>query len=359
MTTDETITGEEQPQSLHDQYDLPESWTQEQAEQWVARVNVDEPTRKDDGVFYFDPTRAGKAVQDWCTEELLAYLKGELVDVGQGKRAQLIREYARREPLEAAWSDEEVLAYHREGVVPPKTSSGVWERDVTRRTRKAADWTDAELDAWAKGEIQAVGVVTDAHLAKELHQRFRLPGYDDSVATVIKRYTHQVATPVAEPIPAPTVHAKTAPPPPVAVGALTAANVGFIDGTLAQYAKVMAPGRPISEDTGGAQQRALENLFVYVLRLEGQALLEALERIKHFIHQHREGVFSPSYAYRFVHLLKGERRNQHRHVNLIELFLVVTHPLTAKRQQVDVRLMLAGVPTDKQEALVEYFTRYA
>jgi len=136
-------------------------------------------------------------------------------------------------------------------------------------------------------------------------------------------------------------------------------NVSFIDSTLEKYAQTVSLNATVSEAEGGHAQRSLESLFQYILRLDGKALKEALIRVNKFISQHREDIFNPSNAYRFVHLLKGNPKHQIQHVNLIELFLMTGEGNKARRQQVDMRHMLKELPNDKVELLVDYFQNHA
>lgn len=143
------------------------------------------------------------------------------------------------------------------------------------------------------------------------------------------------------------------------VNSLSALNTAYIDDILTQYTETVKIGRPITDHTGGIAQRRLDTLFQYAFKMEGYAMVEALNRIKDFINEHREGLFSPSYAYRFVHELPGGPKVQKLHVNIIELLSLKGAKQNAKLKQMDVRSMLAGIKEAKKEQLIEYFTRTA
>lgn len=365
----ETSSEEQEAQMLtqaRETFDIPDDWTDPQLKQWLNQpVNEQRGVKTDAGVFRFDPTRAQRKANTWTTDELLAFLQGELDGVSTKRVPELVAEYRRREALEAAWSDQQVLDYFRKDITPEQTSTGAWVFDRTRPTRGVSDWSTAELEAWALGEIKAVGKVTDAKLAGELRRRLSLKTEDETVTGILAAYQRSKETLAAmqttntEPV----AEEPTSEPEPTATqptGALTEMNLSFIDGVLDRYVAAVAPNKMVGEAEGGKAQRDLDNLFHYVMRLEGAAMPEALDMIKKRIIQERQGVFSPSLAYRFTHLLKGDRKHQQRHVNLIELFLIITdRNAAAKRKQVDIRHMLNGYPPATMERLTDYFQNYA
>jgi len=345
-------------------FDIPEAWTDNQLKQWLNQpVGDKRGVQTEAGIFRHDPTRAQRKPNAWPTEELLAALKGELDDVSGKRMAELIAEYRRRETLEAAWSDQQVLDYFRKDITPEKTSYGAWVYDRTRQQRQAQEWTTEELLSWAEGELKASGKANDTKLALELKKRHSLKTEDNSVEAILAAYNHQfgdteedTTTPEAEQ----EVPQQRAQPTPTHNGALTEMNLSFIDGVLDRYTDAVATNSIVGDATGGKAQRELDNLFSYVTRLDGPAMAEALDKIKQRIIKERNGVFSPSNAYRFVHLLKGDRKHQQRHVNLIELFLIVTdRNASSRRKQVDIRHMLSGFSPAVTERLADYFQNYA
>lgn len=341
---------------------IPDTWTDDQLRKWLDQpVDESRGITTENGHFRNDPTRAQRKPNDWDTSELEDFLHGELDGISSKRHHELINEYRRRESLEPAWSDREVLDVFRKGITPEQTSSGVWVNDRTRPGRSVQQWTDAELDAWTQGEIKAVGKATDNKLAAELRRRFSLETEDVTVDGTIKAYTQRNAVEDTQPTPKeekPVEKPVEASAP--TTGALTEMNLSFIDGVLDRYVEAVKPSSQVGEAEGGKAQRDLDNLFNYVLRLEGPALPEGLDMIKKRIVKEREGVFSPSNAYRFIHLLKGDRKAQQRHVNLIELFLIVTdRNAVAKRKQIDIRHMLSGFSPNVSDKLTDYFQNYA
>lgn len=339
-----------------------------------TEVEQPEVAKTADGVVINDPARAQRKLAEWETLELMAFLKGELEGLPNQLTAGIVKEYGRREELEAAWSDQEVLDFFRNGVEPARTANGVWVNDVTRVNRSAQDWATLELEAWAAGEITPKGKANAQKLTAELVRRFDLSGPASDTEAVLKQYRHKTQ-PAQEPSngdtgeanePEPSVEEEPAPkvenkPAPVVegVGALTAMNVGFIDTTMERYIEAVSPRKQITDEEGGAAQRSLDGLFAYVMRLEGKALGEGLDRIKKIIDANRDGVFSPSNAHRFIHRLKGNARHQAQHVNLIELFLIVTDKNPARKQQVDIRHMVSGLHGTLPDVMTDYFKNHA
>lgn len=344
---------------IREEFGIPETWSDDDIQSWMSReVDVDKGVKTADGVFRFDPTRDKRAMNTWSTDELRAFMTGDLDGIPKRLENEIVNEYRRRESVVPAWSNQEVLNHLRMGTIPRKTESGLWLNDVERNRRKAAEWSDEELDAWAQGEIKHGANAKDAQLAHELSRRFSLKPKDTSIKSVMDAYQHRndppVGASVEKPAPAPQ-------PTPVAQhGALSEMNLSFIDTQMQRYVDTVAPGKVVGDELGGKAQRELDNLFNYVLRLEGPALPEGLDRIKKVIIAERDGVFSPSNAYRFVNQLKGNRRRQQQHINLIELFLILTdRNAAAKRKQIDIGHMLNGYEPDTVAKLMDYFKHYA
>lgn len=338
---------------------------EETTDQQGSEEQAPEPevAKTESGVVINDPQRAQKKLADWETAELTAYLKGELENVPKNLQSGIVKEYRRRVELPEAWSEQEVLNYFRQDILPEKTESGLWVNDVTRANRAPADWSNEELEAWVHNEIKPVGKANAGKLAHEVVNRFELSASPNDINKVRAEFDHKFAqeteddesTEQATPEPAKPTAPKVAEP----VGALTAMNVSFIDTTLENYVRAVSPNAQVGEEEGGKAQRSLESLFQYVLRLEGKALKDGLNRVNAFINKHRDGVFSPSNAYRFVHHLKGNPKHQVQHVNMIELFLMTGDANQARRQQVDMRHMLKDLPNAKIEILVDYFKNHA
>jgi hypothetical protein len=359
--------------SLRAEYNLPEAWSDEHVEAWYLTVaELPENTvLGEEGVHYVDPTRAARALNDWSTAELLCGLKGQLLDFDETQFKAVFAEYAKRESVEMAWTAQQQFEFYRQGIVPEKTSNGVWVTDITRNTRAPSAWTTAELEAWALGEITASSSASNAKLALELKNRLKLNPTNDSADAVKLAYRNSIGAgltkstiDVAAETPAPSKVDVMVDPgreaiknTPVVEG-LNPMNVSFIDGALERYATAVKPGQFITEEKGIAAQAGLEQLFTYAIQQpEPKAMVAALQRIKEYVGRHLNDLFSPSMAYRFTGGLRETMRQ--RHVNFVELLRVYADSNTDARKQVDLRYMLKDQPVDKQEMLIEYFSKHA
>lgn len=351
---------------------IPETWTDANVLAWwtvvseypaneEGHINVQSET----GVFYLDPTRADRVVSAWSTDELLAFVSGKLIDSDTARNGQVVTELRNRISVPAAWSVKEVLAFYGQGIEPEKTSNGVYKTDISRANRGPSDWTTAELEAWALGEISAAGKTGDAKAAVELRSRLSLRAENNSPAAVRAAYVQlQADTPAA--VMADLIEAPVAEVPAVIaniekVEGLNAMNVSFIDGTLERYAAAVAVNKPITEADAIKAQGALENLFQYAIQQEPAALVASLKRILAFFakNQEKTHVFHSDNVMRFTHLLRAERNYRERHVNFLELLRAYSAPNTDLRKQVDVRRLVRDQQADRIEMLVEFFQKYA
>lgn len=335
----------EEDQARED-YGLLDSWTNDDVRWWLSEANRDKIKSGD--AFIADPTRKDRAVQDWSADELQAYVLGELSHVNPKRFDDIISEFRRRIQDEPAWTNRELVTYLRDGVEPPMTSNGVWVNDQTRIHRDVHEWSKEELEAWAAGEIDAKGKATPAKLSKALKEQVYIPGnYNDTdPSSVAKAYRDHVVDGISP------VHATTD-------ETIMAMKKNHITDTIDRYARAVKPGRAVSEKEGGAAQRELDALIHYILRMDGQQLAAGLEEFKKCVSQHADTVFAPSYAHRFVHMIKGDRARREFHVNFIELMVIVATKPKVARRQVDIRHMLKSVRADMQDRLVDYFTNYA
>jgi len=293
-------------------------------------------------------------VKDWTTEQLISFLRGDLQD-DKTAAADVVAEYRRRETLEPAWSTQQVLTYFREGVEPDRTErSGVWVTDVTRMNREPTNWSDAELEAWAFNEIDAKGKATPQTLAAEARQRFNINISDPTpnrVKAELAQQRHRFQQEKVSP-----AEVKTEPTEPQG---LTEMNRTFIDDAIERYAERVKPRMPVTKKEGRLAQQQLDRMFRYILNLEGPAMLEALERFKEAFKKHRDDVFSPSYIYRYTDAMALKPLDIETHNALLELFLVVTDPIQARRKQIDMRYLLRGFKPDISDMLHDYFANHA
>lgn len=322
-------------------------WTDADIRLWERKVG--DPSKafvQGTDVLAFDPLREKRNANQWSTEELVEFLKGTLIEVNGHRRDEIINEYRRRVTVDQAWSDQDLMHYVRSGETPKKTASGVWLRDETREKRNPTSWTDLELRAWAAGEIHTK--VSSQKLINEINLRFDLtiPNNTTDMQRVKKMVDEDVKRVETN------EEAKKK-------GNLTEMNISHIDTVLEQYVTAVKPGQEITTQTATRAQNSLEGLFNYVVKLDGRAMADGLDKIRDKVAKHRKDVFHPDNAHRFTHYVKGDSSTKQRHMGLLELFIVVTDPVKARRKHTDYKAMLRNFPNDKMEKLVDYFKNYA
>lgn len=314
-------------------------------------------------------------ILDWTTEQLLMGICGELEGVPESRAKELVKVYRQREELPVAWTHNQAITYLRSGEEPAKTSTGAWLVDVTRAERTADEWTTAELEAWARGEIQTGGRTHPNGVALELKARLKLKA-EDNADSVRKAYKalHSDKVTVGGAEASQPVKVKAAPNTSeqlqtakavVAqiehVKGLTPMNVSFIDDVLARYIDTVKPGKMISDSMGMKAQNELDTMLQYVISLDAQGILAGMERIKPEFKKQmaKGGVFEASNVFRFTHLMRTENNRAARHIGLLEAMRVFFSDVKEARKQVDLRSLLQFQPVDKIDVLVEYFTTRA
>lgn len=344
---------------LRETYAMPDDWTDGDVHQWRnwhqrqsnPKIRLRGP--EDRHYWVYDPTRDTKAMGDWDDHEILLWLQGDLANPGNVELARIADEARRRFDIPLAWSNKQVLTYYRKGIRPKQTLNGVWVEDVARAQRSAGEWTNTELEAWLNQEIRAGGQTSnDARLAQEAKKRFRLSADGTSPQSVRHAYRNLSTQVTVEEDPQET-------PQRSASKELPVLKSSFIESTLSRYASEVAPRRPVTHTQGVRAQKALDRVFEYALRQEGSEFLASMEMIKSFFKEHRDGLFSPTFAYRFTRDLPGSRRTRQNHLNLIELFLIVTDPAQARRKQADLSRLVTGFSNQRATLLLDYFRHYA
>ncbi len=342
----------------------------------TRRIHEIDPEVSDAVVLEFT-TATLDNIGTWTPELLLAILKGQ-IRFPESDLKHVIIVHRQRVELPAAWSDKQVVEFVRSGQEPKKTTTDVWVTDVTRAGRVPADWATAELEAWALNEIQAGGKSHDNGLAIELKARLKLSCEDKPKAVRIAYKQLKSAQVSVSTVGAPEAtviqplldgeagseqlqHALAATAQIEKVEGLTSMNVAFIDDGLNKYVEATQPNKPISEAAALQAQNALDTLFQYAVRLEPQAMVAALERIKVTFKREMErgGVFDANNVYRFTHMMRSDNKRQQRHIGLLELFRIFFSEAKGARKQVDVRILLQFQEPEKIDQLVEYFTRVA
>jgi hypothetical protein len=344
---------------------IPDTWTDDHVDGWIA-AGGDEVVHTERGSIVVDPTRKEREIATWGVDEILDAFEGKLEGVEEGQYGALAKAYRQLVSVDAAWSVRDLIDNLTQGLEPAKTSNGAWKQDVTRARRPAQDWTTQELVAWALGELRAVGETTDQKIAIELNKRLDLCSQSNKPEDVIRTYRKMQSnsvkvvgvqpTAVTPPATLPEVEPQSETP---ILQGLTPMNVAYLKTQTERYLKACKPGTPITVEIGTKEQRELDNLFRYILKLEDpQGFGSALIYFRDFYKANRNGLFDPQYAFRFTGTLRAEGDVQETHVNLLNIFHVFTDENKAARKQIDLPFLLRKFPSVKQAWLLEFFQRY-
>lgn len=290
---------------------------------------------------------------------------------------------------------------------------------MTSINKPAAQWTDEELLAWARGEASPSGQASNRTVSRECIARFGFENTDDidSVkAFVIAKFvvegdettdeepslepqlneggegsdeagdtteTSETTTPVVEAAPTPVAPAPVAPTPaPEAPAAdeesgepempeenvlvkptpvtFNQANMSreIIENNLADYAKTMAPNVPTSAETAATKQLMLYRTIQIVLRSTGGDFTQNLNLLLDFIAAHRQTLFAEIRAFRsmdIVRLPANERKNFERLLNLF-IGTAVRETRALALKQVDLTRTVEGLDAGAQQRVIEFYS---
>lgn len=286
---------------------------------------------------------------------------------------------------------------------------------MTSINKPAAQWTDEELLAWARGEASPSGQASNRTVSRECIARFGFENTDDidSVkAFVIAKFVveeaggeedtapgessdEQIDTPsdesgeeppvVETAVPAPVIEAPVQPvvteapvapataeesgepempeenvlvkPTPVT---FNQANMSreIIENNLADYAKTMAPNVPTSAETAATKQLMLYRTIQIVLRSTGGDFTQNLNLLLDFIAAHRQTLFAEIRAFRsmdIVRLPANERKNFERLLNLF-IGTAVRETRALALKQVDLTRTVEGLDAGAQQRVIEFYS---
>lgn len=286
---------------------------------------------------------------------------------------------------------------------------------MTSINKPAAQWTDEELLAWARGEASPSGQASNRTVSRECIARFGFENTDDidSVkAFVIAKFVveeaggeedaapdessdEQTDTPSDESGEEPPVVETTVPTPvieapvqpvvteaPVASAAaeesgepempeenvlvkptpvtFNQANMSreIIENNLADYAKTMAPNVPTSAETAATKQLMLYRTIQIVLRSTGADFTQNLNLLLDFIAAHRQTLFAEIRAFRsmdIVRLPANERKNFERLLNLF-IGTAVRETRALALKQVDLARTVEGLDAGAQQRVIEFYS---
>jgi hypothetical protein len=286
---------------------------------------------------------------------------------------------------------------------------------MTSINKPAAQWTDEELLAWARGEATPSGQASNRTVSRECIARFGFENTDDidSVkAFVIAKFvvegdettdeepslepqlneggegsdeagdtteTTETTAPVVEAAPTPVAPATVAPEAPAADEesgepempeenvlvkptpvTFNQANMSreIIENNLADYAKTMAPNVPTSAETAATKQLMLYRTIQIVLRSTGGDFTQNLNLLLDFIAAHRQTLFAEIRAFRsmdIVRLPANERKNFERLLNLF-IGTAVRETRALALKQVDLTRTVEGLDAGAQQRVIEFYS---
>lgn len=309
-------------------------------------------------------------VVEWTDTELEEYISGVTkVETYVATLKEAVTEHRKRYNILAkAWTVEECRAFLLTDITPAKTSKGAWVNDVTRKFRREHEWETNELESWALGEIKAEGATTDGGLAVELKQRLNLPLKSVDVQAVITNYrytTAQVNEPRVEQRPEPQTQTVTEErvaevTKAIQLEGVTPVNQSYIDSSLAQFEAVMKPGRAITEKSSGDAQRLLRDVILYAIQLpDPVGARSAMQYLLEYFRARRGigQIFEDTYAFRGIPDMRGTKKEQVAHHDLLTVFLVYADPMVELRGQTDVPSLIGNVSPQFQSRVLEFFAR--
>ena len=289
---------------------------------------------------------------------------------------------------------------------------------MTSINKPAAQWTDEELLAWARGEASPSGQASNRTVSRECIARFGFENTDDidSVkAFVIAKFVVAAdaegegeGDPAEDEIPdapsdetgdeqpgnesesqeapatgaettAPVAPATVAPEAPAADEesgepempeenvlvkptpvTFNQANMSreIIENNLADYAKTMAPNVPTSAETAATKQLMLYRTIQIVLRSTGADFTQNLNLLLDFIAAHRQTLFAEIRAFRsmdIVRLPANERKNFERLLNLF-IGTAVRETRALALKQVDLTRTVEGLDAGAQQRVIEFYS---
>lgn len=313
-------------------------------------------------------------ITTWTVEELELYIsRPENMDIYHSKLVQAITIHRQLfTKLNEAWSTDECVAFIKEGVEPPKTTTGCYLNDVTRKLRRESSWTTQELEAWALDEIKPEGLVTRNGLAIQLHERFHMQIKSVDAESVIVHYKHNFGPnkgqvklvgqiPVAKAI-QPTVEEIKVVEKKIKYPGLSEMNQSYIEENLKRYCEAVAPNRRITPKQGEEAQRQLNNTILAILKEQDPVGVKSgldilftkivAERITN-----PNGVFSDTNIFRFAEGIPETGKAQETHRRLLTLFFAFIDGDEGILAQTDVAELVRYLPSNQQNQLFAYLGR--
>lgn len=151
-------------------WNLPDSTTVEQA--LAAYDGFEDGYLTSNDVMRLDGRRDTKAAYQWSLEELTAWARGEITESKTANATTLTAAIRNKvSQVDPRWTDKAVKLFLAKGTKPRLTSNGVLVEDIVRDKTYPSDWADADLKAYALGEL--VTTQTDVDIKLALRVRFK------------------------------------------------------------------------------------------------------------------------------------------------------------------------------------------
>ncbi|MGG4591777.1 hypothetical protein ACLPJK_26320 [Pseudomonas aeruginosa] len=392
-------------------FNLPAQWHDDDIIQNLTTGTL--PPKTSTGVWVRDITRNHKPVDALSVEELAAFCRGEITltqFMGTRQCVPLARNrlILTRGDTFAHWSDDEIYRYLKEGTAVNQTASGLWPNDPVRARLSAREWSNAEMVAWLKGEIEPTRRAPHNALVNALHVKYRLdPAWSFAE---IRRYVLEGTLPPKtstgvwvndcerddKPVGQWTtaeliaycrgeIHAGTQQTDDVIiehvcdrfnyprglssnqvkqlVGTLKKEPVNmsldFITTGLSEYKQVMDIARLSNEREQGVAQGKLYRIIMRTTMLEGADFIQGWSKILAFFHAHARTLFAVENRTRgwgYLDMADRDRQNFERLINLLALTASPSGRKAALRNSVRLDYSLKNLRNQKaQQRIVAFY----
>lgn len=127
---------------------------------------------------------------------------------------------------------------------------------------------------------------------------------------------------------------------------------------IAEYAAAMAPRKPVNDKDGRMYQVKLWRIIQGVLRSPAKEFTKNYSRLLSLVNEHRDGVFSDRYIYRWMPELTLPGNDKKNFERILNLLVATADPATRAQglKQVDLKLIVNGLKDgEHQQRLLEYY----
>lgn len=140
-----------------------------------------EPAKTSEGLYVNDRLRDIINVNTWTLAEIAAFARGEfkaptiaMKGVAFNAHARVLIQTEKALPANK-WSVDEVLLYLRTGERPTAAAGNVFVNDPVRQAKAALSWSNDELKAFLRGDVEASDNAPEADLWGIVYDRFKIP----------------------------------------------------------------------------------------------------------------------------------------------------------------------------------------